>query len=362
MPTRKPPQDTLSFVIPGDLETPTGGYIYDRRIIAGLRKRGWHVRVIPLDSSFPKPTRAAVRHARHELRQLPEGSLTVIDGLAFGSFPEELVEDARRLNIVALVHHPLALETGLDEPSVRRFRESERLALTAARRVIVTSRWTRRTLGAYGVSPARVRVVEPGVDRPRMRRRLTHRKPGSPIKLLCVATLTKRKGHRDLVDALARVRDRRWTLRCVGSDSRDAKTAAALIRQIDALDLEARVKLVGEVSGAQLRREYANADVFVLASHMEGYGMVLTEALSHGLPIVSTRAGAIPETVPRSARHLVTPGNVGSLAKALSRVLEDPEELLRLTRAAAAARRHLPTWDLSAKRFDAALRGVVPRS
>lgn len=365
-------------MVPGDPSTPTGGYIYDRQILAGVAKLGWRTAVHSLDGSFPRPTPSALRAARAQFAAIPDGRTVVIDGLALAGLDRVLEDQARRLALVALIHHPLALETGIDAESARVLEAAERSALARVERVIVTSHWTARALGAYGVSPERLRVVEPGVDRRRPappraaegRARVGAARVGvsktsaarrDGVNLLCVATLTQRKGHAVLLDALAELRDRRWHLVCAGSTTRDAATTAALERQIHRLSLGGRVSLLGDVDHETLERYYERADLFVLASYLEGFGMALAEAVARGVPVVSTRAGAIPETVPAAASVLVPPGDSRALAKALAPLLDDPAELAALTAHARSAAASMPTWRGAAEKFAAALDGVGAR-
>jgi glycosyltransferase involved in cell wall biosynthesis len=355
---------SLEFIVPGDIRIPTGGYIYDREVLAGLAELGWQTRVHSLDTSFPRPTPAALRAARAVLAELAARSLVVIDGLALPGLDRVLADEARRLDVVALVHHPVALETGLDAGEARRFADLERRVLTYVQRVITTSQWTARTLAADGVPIAQLRVVEPGVDRRRTRgstdplARPTAATPHDTINLLCVATLTPRKGHALLFEALNELRDRHWHLTCAGSLLRDEPTVAALQQQIDRLSLRKRVSLLGDLDRDALERQYARADVFVLPSYLEGYGMALAEAVAHGLPVVSTTAGAIPETVPANASVLVPPGDARALTKALAGVLDDPARRAALAANARAARASLPTWAMAAAKFAAALDGL----
>ena len=348
---------SLHFVVPGDIRTPTGGYIYDREILTGLNDLRWRTTLHALDASFPKPTPAALRAARAVFAAIPSDSLVVIDGLALPGLDRLLADEARRLALVALVHHPVALETGLSPDDARLFADAERRALVHARRVITTSQWTARTLAADGVPIAALRVVEPGVER-----RRTHGPHGvgdrDIINLLCVATLTPRKGHAVLFEALNELRERPWHLTCAGSLLRDAANVDALQHQIDRLALRKRVSLLGDLDHEALERQYARADVFVLPSYLEGYGMALAEAVAHGLPIVSTTAGAIPETVPANAAVLVPPGDARALTKALASVLDSPMRRAALAANARAARASLPTWPIAAAKFAAALDGV----
>ena len=354
----------IDFVVPGDIQTPTGGYIYDREIIAGLTERGISVAVHALDGSFPSPSPAALRAARATFAGIEAGRVVVIDGLALPGLDRLLADEARRLKLVALVHHPVALETGLDPIAAERFAATERRALTYAQRVITTSQWTARTLAAEGVPISQLRVVEPGVDRRKTRGSADPKSsaaattPHDTLHLLCVGTLTPRKGHALLFEALNELRDRHWHLSCAGSLLRDAPTVAALQHLIDRLSLRRRVSLLGDLDREALERQYARADVFVLPSYLEGYGMALAEAVAFGLPVVSTTAGAIPETVPANASVLVAPGDSRALAKALASVIDDPVRRATLAANARAARASLPTWATAATKFAAALDGL----
>lgn len=339
--------NTAHFLIPGALNTRTGGYLYDRRIMTGLAALGWRVELHRLDASFPTPTPVALRAADTVLAALPEQALAVIDGLALGALPEVATTHRNRLRLVALVHHPLALETGLDEALRQRLYSSEREALQQVRRVIVTSAHTTRALADYNVSPERCAVVPPGTDPAP----LATGSGGTEPMLLCAATLTPRKGHAVLFRALAHIKHLPWRLRCAGSATLDPATAARLRRLIDELALADRIELLGELDADALDICYRQADVFVLPSHYEGYGMVLAEALARGLPIVSTTAGAIPDTVPADAGLLVPPGDTVAVAAALARVLTEPELRQRLVAGACAVRQTLPDWPSTCHRF-----------
>ncbi|MEM7221918.1 MAG: glycosyltransferase family 4 protein [Pseudomonadota bacterium] len=276
----------------------------------------------------------------------------MVDGLALGALPEIAASQRERLRLVALVHHPLALEGGLDEGRRRHLEASERAALAATRRVIATSPATARALAAYDVASARLRVVSPGCDP----RRPAKGSGSAVLNLLCVATLTARKGHRLLLEALADLKDRAWRLNLVGGADHEPATAARVRAAIDELGLRERVTLSGAVPPAALPACYDGADLFVLASEHEGYGMALAEALAHGLPIVSTTAGAIPETVPAEAGLLVPLGDKAALRDALASVMDQPALRARLAAGARASR--LPSWPEAAARFAAALEGL----
>jgi glycosyltransferase involved in cell wall biosynthesis len=354
---------SLVVVVPGDLETRTGGYGYDRRIIAGLRARGWSVGVERLAEGFPRPTSSARMQAARVLGAIPDGTTVLVDGLALGGLPDEVAREAARLAIVALVHHPLAAETGLDRHVAAELEESERRALAAVRFVVTTSRATAAALARYGVESDRIACVEPGTDSAPLARSsrpspIDHRPSAishQPLEvaLLCVATLIPRKGHDLLFRALASIPHRDWRLICAGSTERDPVTVERLRTQLRADGLDDRIQLVGDTDAATLAVHYDRADVFVLATRYEGYGMAVAEALARGLPVVSTATGGIEDLVlgdggahsGRPAGIVVPPGDLGAFTAALSRVLGEPRLRDELAEGARHVRDCLPTWD-----------------
>lgn len=363
----------LHLVVPGALDQRTGGYLYDARMANGLRRRGWRVDVHNLAGTFPDADAAAAASLAGVLARIGDGARVLIDGLALGGLPEPVAAERDRLRILALVHHPVSDETGLADALRARLAERERRALAAVAGVMVTSRFTARGLGRFGVAADRVRVASPGTDPAPP---ATGPPPGEPPQLLSVASVAPRKGHDVLVRALARLRGRPWRCVCVGSLERAPDYVRRVRGSIDEHGLAGRIRLAGECRRAALDRIYAGSSVFVLASHYEGYGMVLTEALARGLPVVSTTGGAIPDTVPSAAALLAPPGDDAALAAALGSLL-DPEPAqsgagsreeagpgaVRRAELAAAARRAaaaLPDWDAAARTFERQLLALTP--
>jgi glycosyltransferase involved in cell wall biosynthesis len=342
-----------AFAEPGSLEIPTGGYAYDRRIIAELKRLGWHIELVDLGDGFPWPTEASLAVARARLSAVPTGWPIVIDGLAFGVLPDVASELAGHNPLLALVHHPLALEWGLSTDQADILRESERAALASAQGVVVTSSATARIVASdYGVPADRITVARPGNDPvPRAR---GSRDAGIP-HLLSVGAVVPRKGFDVLVAALATLSSLSWKLTIAGDLTRDATAAAKLHSEIARHGLTDRIAVLGAVSSEQLARLYDSADLFVLASYFEGYGMAYSEALAHGLPVIGTMAGAIAETVPHDAGLLVLAGDAAALAEAVRRALSDPDLRLRLAGAALVVARQLPTWPQSGAIFAGAL-------
>jgi glycosyltransferase involved in cell wall biosynthesis len=342
----------LAFAVPGSLMTPTGGYAYARRIIPELRTHGFDVEVVDLGDGFPRPDEA-VRRAAIARIETANGPI-VVDGLALGVLPE-LARLPPERGMIGLVHHPLALESGLSLQAADALQASERAALAGACHVIATSATTARLLeSGYGLPAANVTVVEPGTDRVPLARG----SGGDTPALLAVGTLVPRKGFDILVAALARIAELPWRLTIVGDPSRDAATAAAIAADIARHGLAPHVTLAGVVSDARLSELYAGSDLFVLASRFEGYGMAYAEAIAHGLPVVGCKGGAIADTV-GSAGVLVDADDVEALADALRALLGDRARRERLAAAARAAARLLPSWQDSGRRFADAIEQAV---
>jgi len=346
---------SVVFAVPGDVATPTGGYAYDRRIIAELSGLGWSIDVLDLGDGFPHPSAAARRAAGVQLAALPRDWPMVIDGLAFGVLAEAAaaLHDTHRL--VALVHHPLALETGLTAAASSALHASERTALSFAHHVVTTSLATARLLTSdFGVPSDRLTVVQPGTDRASSAPHAS----GATINLLAVGSVVPRKGYDVLVAALAMLAELPWRLTIVGDRGRSLDTTRELDAEIARHRLRGRINFTGAVPLEKLANYYAAADLFVLASRFEGYGMAYAEAIAHGLPVVGTTAGAIPDTVPEGAGVLVPPDDVESLVAVLRGLIENPQQRQRLAQGAAALAARLPSWQMQAALFATVLEKV----
>jgi glycosyltransferase involved in cell wall biosynthesis len=343
-----------AFAIPGNIDLPTGGYTYDRRVLALLPSQGVAAKHLQLPSSFPNPTAADLAETQRRLTTVAPNTVFIIDGLAYGAIPAEVIRRAAA-PIVALVHHPLCLEAGLSKLREKELREHETAALALARCVITTSRTTARILVAdFGVSEESITVAEPGTD-PAPRARGT----GKPIQLLAVGAVVPRKAYDILVRALGTLTDHVWHLTIAGPTDRSAEGLANLQAAIGATGLGDRVTLVGPLNIEQLARLYASADLFVMPSLYEGYGMALAEAMARGLPIVSTTGGAAAETVPEAAAIKVAPGDETALAAAIGRLLTDPSLRARMADASWAAGQKLPRWDDTARTIAGVIKGVA---
>lgn len=334
-----------SFAIPGDIATPTGGYRYDREVLARAAGHGIALRPMALPASFPRPSREDLLRTAGALVSVPAGEVLLIDGLAYGALPESICASVR-CPIVALVHHPLALESGIGPMAAAAFRASEAAALGHAAAVVATSRTTARTLAEdYDVPPDRITVAEPGTEP--MARAAGSGRPERT--LLAVGAVSPRKGYELLVDALGPLRGKAWHLIVAGACDRDPASYAALRRAVSRNLLDRQVTFTGALPEEALERLYGLADLFVMPSLYEGYGMALAEAMARGLPIVTTTGGAAAETVPDGAALKVPPGDVDGLRAAIGRVLDDDGLRAALSQASWAAGRALPRWDDTAR-------------
>ena len=351
---RAPPGDSgrVAFAVPGDLATPTGGYRYDRRIIQELRRLGWQVDVLDLGDGFPFPSLAQRATALKILSAVPGGCPIVLDGLAF-ALPEAGSLGART-PLIALVHQPLALESGLDPAQANIFRESERAALAAAACVVVTSAATARIVIAdYDVESQRISVVLPGNDP-------VPPAPGSKdaaVRLLSIGSVVPGKGYDLLIAAVATNADLPWRLTIAGDRTRNP-----LPPRGSTPTSRPAVSATGSRCSAPWRPSVSSSFFCIRRIRarvaFRGSRMALAEAIAHGLPVVSTTAGAIPDTVPAGAGVLVPPDDVVALARALRRLIGDRTERRRLAINARAAAAQLPTWKTSARLFARAIETV----
>jgi glycosyltransferase involved in cell wall biosynthesis len=346
----------VTWAIPGAIDTATGGYAYDRRIIAELKQLGWDIDLLNLGEGFPQPSPAQKAAAEAKLRAAASSQPIVVDGLAFGVLPDVAAELHRTRPVVALVHHPLALETGLSEQQAQALVASESAALASAHRVVATSKFTADLLTKrFGVSGDRLTAILPGTDR-----FLTALGTfGGPLSLLSVGAIVPRKGFDLLIEALAPLAALPWRLTIAGDRGRDPAAAARVEARIARHHLADRVEMLGKVSPEELPLVYAKADMFVSASLFEGYGMAFAEAMAHGLPIVGTTGGAIPQTVPASAGRLVKPGDVAALTNALREVLQNEPTRNVLAKGSYAAGQQLPQWPESGAKFSELLKRLA---
>jgi glycosyltransferase involved in cell wall biosynthesis len=349
----------VHVVIPDGIDDPTrpsGGNFYDRQLCRGLSSLGWSVHEHAVAGRWPRPDGAALAALATTVDRIPDESVVLLDGLVASTAPAVLEPQAHRLRLVVLVHMPLGhgpAEDG-DETRVR-----EQAVLFSAVAVVTTSSWTRgRLVELYRLPSEWIHVAEPGVDEADLA-------SGSEAggSLLCVAAVTRNKGHDLLLDGLATVSDMSWQCVCVGSLDRDPEFVEDVRRRSLDRGIEDRVDFPGPRTGADLDRSYAAADLLVLPSRAETYGMVLTEALARGVPVVAAEVGGVAEAVGHGADGLrpgllIPPDDSAALGAALRAWLGDPELRARLRRAARERREALPDWSTTTSAVARVLAGV----
>jgi glycosyltransferase involved in cell wall biosynthesis len=348
-------------VLPGDIDDPTapsGGNRYDRRICQGLTALGWRVAEIAVPGDWPRADATAHATLAGALAALPDGAPVLLDGLVACASPDVVGGVAGRLRLAVLVHLPLADETGLPPDIAAELDARERRTLRAVAAVVATSGWTaRRLIDHHGVPAGRVHVAAPGVDAAPP---AAGTSGGS--RLLCVAALTPRKGQDVLVEALATLTDQIWECELVGALDRAPDFTRRLRRAVAGHGLTNRVRLRGPRLSTELAESYAAADLLVLPSHAEPFGMVVTEALARGIPVLASAVDGVPEALGHAPDGsvpglLVPAGDPVALAGALRRWLDGADLRRRLRRAAHARRATLPGWEATT----ATLAGVLDR-
>lgn len=344
------------FAIPGDKDQRTGGYVYDATVLDRLNALGHETAHLELPDSFPAPSDADMQATFDALAAVPRGRPIIVDGLALGAMDPARM-DRVEAPVVGMVHHPLGLESGLEAGHARALLRNEAAVLGRVAHVIVPSEHIAATVVRdLGVARDKVTVAHPGFERPADGTRPAAKKAHPPL-ILSVGLLARRKGHDVLLEALGRLTGLDWQAEIVGK-AHDALTARALEAQAAKLGLQDRVSFAGEIGAEALQAAYARASLFALATRYEGYGMVLSEAMLHGLPVVSCRVGAVPETVGEAA-VLVAPDDPDALAGAIERLLTDPGSSERYAAAARQRAKALTDWDHTARIFAGVLERIT---
>ncbi|MGW9062125.1 glycosyltransferase family 4 protein [Streptomyces sp. NPDC055733] len=352
---------SVHFVVPGGIDdpaAPSGGNAYDRRVRLDLPGFGWRVRGLPVDGDWPRPDDTARAELARVLRRLPDGAVVLLDGLVACGVPEIVVPEAERLRMAVLVHLPLGDETGLDPAVAAELDARERAVLRAVPAVVATSDWAvRRLVSHHGLDPGRVHVAAPGAD-------IAPLAPGTDgvSRLVCVAAVTPRKGQHRLVEALAAVSDLPWTCVCVGGLGHDPEYVEQLRDLVARHGLTDRLVLAGPRAGAELDATYATADLMVLTSYAETYGMAVTEALARGIPVPARDGGGPPAAGGRAPDGgvpgiLVPPEDPAALAAELRGWFGEADVRRRLKSAARGRRAALNGWASTAQ----SLAGVLHR-
>lgn len=332
-----------TFLLPAGLPGPSGGTRYNEALVRALEALGHRVEVRAIPGSWPRPEArdlAAVRAA------LTGRSQVVIDGLIASAAPAEIqAAAAAGTRVYILFHLSLLAESRLPPEETERLRVRERQALQGAHTVICTSAWAAQdVVNRYGPLPTR--VLLPGTEP------ASPAVGSTPLQLLLLASITPRKNHLAILRALSGLRNLPWRVSIVGPDTANPGYANK-VREFAANAFEEdRVQVIGARTGDELESIWSATDLLLLVSRAETFGMVVTEALAHGIPAVvgagtgSQEALALAGTVlPGTA---VEPDDHHGLEAVLRRWLTDPRLRTAWREAAAVARDRLPTWNQTA--------------
>ena len=338
----------LALASPDGPASRADGRRYDTRVLAELSARRHEATWLPLPEEFPTASDRAVKAALSRLASVPRDTMLVVDELAYGALPAQGIAALGR-PVAALVRYPVSMDPALPTEEAGRLEATERAALAAASVVIATSAATRTLLiERYGVGKERLRVAEPGVDPvPRARGG-----GGDVPVILTVGSVKPRKNQTTLARALGRIADLGWRWRIVGSLDADPAYVQELRATLASEGLVDRTELVGEIEEAALADAYDRADLFALASRLEGYGMAYAEALARGLPVVAGAGEAAAGLISGAAGELVPPEDPATIAAALRTLLTDADALARAARAARSAGIRLPRWFQCADVFE----------
>jgi glycosyltransferase involved in cell wall biosynthesis len=338
----------VHFLIPGDINQLTGGYIYNRKMIEGLVSKGHEVEVHNPGSDFPFPGKESLGNCRRIFSSIGRGEPIVIDSLALGPCEKIIVQFAGNNPMVGLIHLPLFMNPSFTQIEKSVFKAQESRAYKKMRFLIAVSMHTRQLIHECGIDNSSIFVVHPQAESPT--RKTFY--PSLPHNLLCIANYTRNKGHSTLITALAGLKSFDWVLSCYGDQTMEIEYALKLIKEVKELGLDDRISLNGPLQHQSLTEIYLQADLFILPSEYESYPMVLVESLVHGIPVIAAEAGGIPELVPDGTGYFFEPGNAGSLEKVIQKLLTQVDLYKSMSRKAAVSYTFFRPWKQSIDRFE----------
>ena len=339
------------FAIPGDPDQRTGGYIYETSVLRSLNQVGCATELMRLPDSFPAPTPDDMVQTIGLLQQVPSERVIILDGFLVGALDPAAIAEIKA-PMVGVVHHPLGLETGLSADRAAFLMRNEAAVLRQINHVVVPSPHTRQILiQGFNVPAEKITVALPGFLQPHV-----DPTPVDPPLILSVGLLVPRKGHDVLIEALSKITDLDWQAAIVGKQHAP-RLAEALADRCKTLGLKEKIRFTGELTEKALNNWFNAASIFALATRYEGYGMVLSEAMMFGLPIVSCRTGAVPDTL-GDAGLPVPVDDPDAFAAALRNILTNAELRSRLKGAAQARAASLPTWLETARQIATTIRNA----
>ncbi len=341
----------IAFITVGDTKRLTGGYLYNARIIEGLRELGVEVEEIVASGAAPEEQAAAAPGFDLDPRRF---DVVVVDALARIACAPHLDVWREKTPVVAMVHEL----PGIASPEFAEREQRFEGPLLRSDRLVSVSNHGKSILENLGVSARRISVVPPGTDHLINEGMRNPRREDETVRALCVAQWIPRKGILELVRAWNSRERPDARLMLIGETDADRQYAAA-VRSAIAEAPGSSITVTGPVDDEELLRAYAEADFFALPSRYEGYGLVYAEALTSGLPVVACRVGPVPELVGEDAAFLVPVGDTGALCGALDRLTLDASLRAWMSEAARRRARTLPRWDEAVSGFHGALRAAL---
>jgi glycosyltransferase involved in cell wall biosynthesis len=345
----------VHFLIPGDYQTLTGGNIYNRNIIKGLKDRGYEIILNELEDDFPFPNEKTLARCRAVLNNIPQGEPIVIDSLALGSLLPVLMDFYGKYPIISLIHIPFAFNEDIAATQRDILAQQEKNVLTMSSAIVVTSNYTAKIISGWLKFPPSIYVVPPGVE---FERRKFYWPP-YPQRLICVSNYMPNKGQYILLKALTSLKKLNWKLTCYGNKNFNPRYVDSLLSVVDKYGLGDRVLINNSVSGKELENAYLDSDICVLPSYFETYGMVLSEALAHGIPVIASTGGGIRDTVPISMGLFFKPGDISELQSVIRSILTDSWLYQRLSSETALYYKKAITWKDSVNKFDEIIKEVI---
>ena len=341
----------IAFFAPAPLDLLTGGNVYNRRMIAEWRSAGHEATATGIGGRHPLADDRAHAEAGAAWAAMAADAVPVLDNLVLASFAPLADQFAAR-RAVLLNHHPTGLEPGLDAADAAALIEIEKQLIPRFHRIVVTSETTAKTLVQdFGATDAQLAIIIPGADD-------APRSQGSgdgTVHVLSIGSLIPRKGHDVLLRAMARLFDLDWRLTIAGTSRIDPACADALRALAGELGIAEKVTFLGETTGAPLAELWNSADIFALATRYEGFGMVIAEALKHGLPVVVGNGGAAGALLTPETGAVCPVDDVDQTSKSLRRLIFDTDLRRDMSDAAWLAGKKLPGWKSQADAFVALL-------
>jgi glycosyltransferase involved in cell wall biosynthesis len=313
-----------------------------------LSEKGHQVRIHNLRNDFPFPDNLSLRECKEILDHITPGDPILIDSLAAGPLLPVLAPLYDKHPFVALIHLPLShnLDIPLSQREILAQQEKSVMSLSAG--LVVTSKYTGELIADWGIDSHVIHVILPGVEAEEQKNSY----PTLPRNLLCVANYLENKGQLLLIKALAEMKMFNWVMNFYGHQDIDKRYVSELLSQIRHHGLANRIFIHGPISGSALTQAYLHSDLFILPSYFETYGMVLTEALAHGIPVIASTGGGIPYTVPPSMGILFKPGDIRELQLIAKAILENTWLYGKLWNEAANYHKQVNTWTQSVEEFE----------